>query len=109
MESPASLTGPFNLGNPEEMTIEAIAREVLACTRSTSHLQFKPLPKDDPRRRKPTVDAARQFLGWRPRVPLRKGLEATIAYFALRLASTNSTADVARRKFKKRSASAMPS
>jgi UDP-glucuronate decarboxylase len=97
MESPPAITGPFNLGNPQEMTIEEVAREVLDCTNSTSQLQFKPLPQDDPRRRKPVIDAAEQLLGWRPRVPLRKGLEATISYFALRLATASSTVEMARR------------
>src|SRR5579871_2636524 len=93
MESPAALTGPFNLGNPQEMTIEEIAREVLACTQSASPLRFEPLPKDDPRRRKPVIDAATELLGWRPSIPLRKGLEATIAYFAMRLATTGSPSE----------------
>ena len=87
MESPPSITGPVNLGNPQEMTIEAIAREVLASTGSNSRLQFKPLPPDDPRRRKPLIAAAEQLLGWHPRVTLKKGLEATIAYFALDIAT----------------------
>jgi UDP-glucuronate decarboxylase len=86
MESPASLTGPFNLGNPQEMSVEMIAREILARTRSKSILEFRPLPQDDPKRRKPMIDAAEKRLGWRPRVPLKDGLEATIAYFALLLA-----------------------
>ncbi|MBI5264712.1 MAG: SDR family oxidoreductase [Bradyrhizobium sp.] len=87
MESPASITGPVNLGNPQEMTIEAIAREVLARTKSKSRLRFEPLPVDDPKRRKPTIDAAKKILGWRPEVPIEKGIEATVAYFALRLAT----------------------
>jgi UDP-glucuronate decarboxylase len=83
MESPASLTGPCNLGNPQEITIEAIAREVLAYTRSTSPLRFEPLPKDDPKRRKPVIETALRTLGWRPTVALKDGLKATIAYFLL--------------------------
>jgi UDP-glucuronate decarboxylase len=86
MESPADVTGPFNLGNPQELSIASIARQILACTHSRSPLQFRPLPQDDPKRRKPVIDAAREFLGWRPRVPLKDGLNATIAYFALELA-----------------------
>jgi UDP-glucuronate decarboxylase len=86
MESPASVTGPVNLGNPHEMTIEAIAREVLDCTHSTSTVEFKPLPVDDPKRRKPIIELAEQLLGWQPRIPLRKGLEATVAYFTLEVA-----------------------
>jgi len=103
MESAASLTGPFNLGNPHEMTIEEIAREVLACTHSNSPLRFEPLPKDDPRRRKPVIDAASELLGWRPSIPLRKGLEATVAYFALRLATSGSSGDGLRRRLAKSS------
>ncbi len=87
MESPISFAGPCNLGNPQEITIEAIAREVLACTRSTSPLRFEALPKDDPKRRKPVIDIAERALGWSPRVALKEGLHATIAYFALRLAA----------------------
>ena len=86
MESPPSVTGPCNLGNPQEMTIEAIAREVLAFTKSRSPVRFEPLPQDDPKRRKPVIEAAENWLGWRPRVPLKDGLQATIAYFALRVA-----------------------
>ena len=86
MESPASVTGPCNLGNPQEVTIEAIAREVLSYTRSKSQLRFEALPKDDPKRRKPVIDAAERSLGWRPRVALKDGLQATIAYFVMRLA-----------------------
>lgn len=86
MESPPAVTGPFNLGNPEEISVEAIAREILACTRSRSKVQFRPLPPDDPKRRRPMIDAAERLLGWRPHIGLRRGLEATIAYFAMQLA-----------------------
>jgi UDP-glucuronate decarboxylase len=87
MASPASITGPCNLGNPHEVTIEEIARAVLAHTGSTSPLCFEPLPKDDPKRRKPVIETALRKLGWRPRVTLMEGLQATIAYFALRTAT----------------------
>jgi UDP-glucuronate decarboxylase len=83
MESPASFTGPCNLGNPHEITIETIAREVLACTRSTSPMRFEPLPEDDPKRRRPVIEIALGSLGWRPTVTLKDGLKATIAYFLL--------------------------
>lgn len=91
MESPASVTGPCNLGNPHEVTIEAIAREVLTYTESASPLRFVALPKDDPKRRKPVIDTAARLLGWRPRVALKDGLQATIAYFALRVADGSPT------------------
>jgi UDP-glucuronate decarboxylase len=86
MDSPAAVTGPINLGNPKEMSVETIAREILACTRSNSTLQFRPLPEDDPKRRQPVIAAAEKRLGWQPRVAFKDGLEATIAYFALQLA-----------------------
>jgi UDP-glucuronate decarboxylase len=86
MESPSSVTGPCNLGNPCEMTIEAIARKILACTQSSSRIAFEPLPKDDPKRRKPAIETAERILGWRPRVTLNEGLRATIAYFTLQTA-----------------------
>jgi UDP-glucuronate decarboxylase len=91
MESPRSITGPFNLGNPEEVSVATIAREILACTGSRSSLEFEPLPQDDPKRRKPVIEAAKRLLGWQPRVPLKQGLEATIAYFALQLAGRASS------------------
>ncbi|MGY3533864.1 MULTISPECIES: UDP-glucuronic acid decarboxylase family protein [Bradyrhizobium] len=87
MESPSTVTGPCNLGNPQEITIEAIARTVLACTRSASPLRFESLPEDDPKRRKPVIETAERLLGWRPRVALQDGLQATIAYFSLRVAT----------------------
>jgi len=87
MESPPSVTGPCNLGNPHEVTIEAIAREVLSYTQSDSPLRFEALPKDDPKRRKPVIETAERSLGWSPRVALKDGLQATIAYFALRIAT----------------------
>jgi len=87
MESPAPITGPCNLGNPHEVTIEEIARQILACTRSNSPLCFEPLPADDPKRRQPVIETALRKLGWRPRVALKDGLQATIAYFALRTAT----------------------
>jgi UDP-glucuronate decarboxylase len=90
MESPPSVTGPCNLGNPHEVSIEAIAREVLAYTNSNSPLRFEPLPEDDPKRRKPVIEIALQMLGWHPRVPLKEGLKATIAYFALCTATPGS-------------------
>ncbi|WP_050385566.1 UDP-glucuronic acid decarboxylase family protein [Bradyrhizobium pachyrhizi] len=87
MESPSTITGPCNLGNPQEITIEAIARAVLACTQSASPLRFESLPEDDPKRRKPVIETAERLLGWRPRVTLQEGLQATIAYFSLRVAN----------------------
>src|SRR3954468_560336 len=99
MESPPDLTGPCNLGNPEELTIEEIARKVIAQSRSASELDHKSFPQDDPQRRKPVIGKATAALGWVPRVSLDKGLEATIAYFALSIASSSREATVARIDF----------
>ncbi|GAB4135095.1 MAG: SDR family oxidoreductase [Thermogutta sp.] len=74
-------TGPVNLGNPEEFTIRELAELVLELTGSKSRLIFKPLPPDDPTRRRPDITLARKKLDWRPTMPLREGLARTIAWF----------------------------
>ena len=66
--------GPVNLGNPRELTVIDIARIVLEMTGGHSTIEFKPLPSDDPRRRKPDITLAREKLGWEPKVPLEEGL-----------------------------------
>jgi UDP-glucuronate decarboxylase len=73
--------GAVNLGNPVELTVVDLAQRVLALTGSRSRLVRLPLPKDDPRRRRPDITRAKALLGWEPRVPLAKGLEATVAWF----------------------------
>ncbi|HOV59992.1 MAG TPA: SDR family oxidoreductase [Candidatus Hydrogenedentes bacterium] len=75
------LTGPVNLGNPEEFTIMELARLVIEMTGSRSSVEHRPLPPNDPSRRRPDISLAREKLGWTPTVPLREGLEKTIAYF----------------------------
>jgi UDP-glucuronate decarboxylase len=85
MESPAGFTGPVNLGNPHEMSILDIARLIIELCNSTSTLIFKPLPSDDPQRRKPDIDLAAAKLGWQPTTDIVKGLKATIEYFEARL------------------------
>jgi dTDP-glucose 4,6-dehydratase len=72
---------PVNIGNPVEMTMLEFAREIIRATRSRSKIVFKPLPQDDPRQRQPDITRARTLLGWKPRVPLAKGLVKTIEYF----------------------------
>jgi dTDP-glucose 4,6-dehydratase len=72
---------PVNIGNPVEFTMIECAQEVLAVTGSKSELVFKPLPKDDPTRRRPDITKARTLLNWEPKVPLRQGLEKSLAYF----------------------------
>lgn len=81
MNTPAEVTGPINVGNPAEFTIRQLAEMVIELTGSRSKLVFRPLPQDDPRRRRPDITQARQVLGWEPTTPLRDGLKHTIAYF----------------------------
>ncbi|MDP2055354.1 MAG: SDR family oxidoreductase [Acidobacteriota bacterium] len=72
---------PINIGNPQEMTIEQIARQIIKMTGSTSKIIYKPLPTDDPKVRQPDITRARTLLGWEPKVSLEEGLEHTIGYF----------------------------
>jgi len=76
---------PVNLGNPVEITILELAREVIDLTGSSSEIVFRPLPQDDPRRRRPDITRAREALGWEPRVERRDGLASTIEDFRRRL------------------------
>ncbi|MGE5467339.1 MAG: UDP-glucuronic acid decarboxylase family protein [Ignavibacteria bacterium] len=86
MDSPSDLTGPINLGNPAEVTMLELAETVLRLSGSRSRIEFRPLPQDDPRRRKPDIAQARAALGWTPRVGLADGLAQTIDYFRRSLA-----------------------
>ena len=81
MATGAEVTGPINLGNPNEFTIRQLAELVIQLTGSTSRLVFMPLPSDDPTQRQPNITMAREQLGWEPTVQLREGLVHTIAYF----------------------------
>jgi len=81
METPASVSGPINLGNPNEFTIRELAALVIHKTSSKSTLVHMPLPTDDPKQRQPDISLAAQLLGWKPEVPLASGLEPTIEYF----------------------------
>ena len=74
--------GAVNLGNPVELTVGDLAKRVLAMTGSSSRIVTRPLPVDDPRRRRPDITLAKQLLGWSPRTPLDAGLKATIAWFS---------------------------
>lgn len=72
----------INVGNPGEYTIKQLAQETLRqLPESNSKLVYEPLPKDDPKRRKPDITLAQELLGWSPEIPLREGLSRTIAYF----------------------------
>ena len=75
------MTGPVNLGNPDERSIKDIAELIIAMTDSSSEIVARPLPKDDPTRRKPDIRLAREKLGWEPGVTLEEGLPRAIDYF----------------------------
>jgi UDP-glucuronate decarboxylase len=88
MNSPAEVTGPVNLGNPGEFTMLELAKQVLDLTGSTCPIEYRPLPADDPTRRKPDITRAKELLGWQPAVPLREGLARTVGYFRQALADS---------------------
>ena len=77
----ADYTGPVNLGNPDEMTVLDLAREVIGLSGAPSRIEFGPLPQDDPARRRPDIALARRILGWQPAVPRAEGLRRTIDYY----------------------------
>ena len=81
MATPEAVTGPINLGNPNEFTIKQLAEMVLELTGSKSQLVYRPLPSDDPMQRQPDISQAGEVLGWQPEVQLEEGLKKTIAYF----------------------------
>jgi UDP-glucuronate decarboxylase len=81
MESPGEITGPINLGNPKELTIGDLAEAVLRLTKSSSELEFHPLPDDDPFQRQPDISLAKNQLAWQPSIDLEEGLIQTIDYF----------------------------
>lgn len=81
MENGEDFSGPINLGNPGEFTIRELAELVLKLTGSRSKIVYKPLPADDPVRRRPDITLARQKLGWEPKTPLQEGLQWTIEWF----------------------------
>ena len=84
METP-NFTGPVNLGNPEERTIKELALIIIELTGSKSKLIYKPLPSDDPIKRKPDISLAKNKLKWHPTVEIRDGLNKTIEYFKNKL------------------------
>src|SRR5580698_7207526 len=81
MDSPAEVTGPINVGNPNEFTILDLAELILRKVGGRSKIVFHPLPADDPRQRQPDITLAQSVLDWRPKVALADGLKETIAYF----------------------------
>jgi UDP-glucuronate decarboxylase len=81
MASDKAVTGPINMGNPGEFTMLELAQAILKQVGSQSKLVFKPLPQDDPKKRRPDITLAKQHLDWEPKINLEAGLEKTIAYF----------------------------
>jgi UDP-glucuronate decarboxylase len=75
------ISGPINLGNPNEFTMLELAEKVIETTNSKSKIEYLELPKDDPKQRRPDIEKANQMLGWKPTVELREGLELTTEYF----------------------------
>jgi UDP-glucuronate decarboxylase len=81
MRTPDDITGPLNIGNPEEFTMAELAALTINLTGSRSKIVHHALPQDDPRQRRPDISRAADVLNWTPRTPLRRGLAKTIAYF----------------------------
>jgi UDP-glucuronate decarboxylase len=78
-------TGPINLGNPDEYTILELAQAVQKMVNPNAEIIFKPLPQDDPKRRRPDITKAKSLLGWQPTVPLQEGLKMTVEDFRTRI------------------------
>jgi len=79
--APEGFTGPVNLGNPIEFTMKELAEAVIRVSGSSSTIEYRPLPQDDPKQRKPDISLAKKVLGWEPRITLEQGLKPTLAYF----------------------------
>ena len=81
MASSNKITGPINLGNPHEFTINELAENIIRITNSSSRIEYKSLPQDDPRQRRPDISIVRSLLKWSPKIELDSGLVKTINYF----------------------------
>lgn len=81
MESDIKITGPINLGNPAEFTINELAKKIILLAKSESKIIFKDLPLDDPVMRRPNIDKAHKYLKWKPTIEIDVGLINTIKYF----------------------------
>jgi UDP-glucuronate decarboxylase len=81
MKTDDDITGPLNLGNPDEFTIRQLAEVIIEMTGSKSKLIFEDLPSDDPKQRQPEIEQAQRLLEWEPKTKLRDGLRPTIDYF----------------------------
>jgi len=96
MDTPASVTGPVNIGNPTEFKIIALARMAIDLVGSRSRIVHRPLPENDPQQRRPDISLAHELLGWKPRVALKEGLTSTIAYFERLLSDHNLRSQLAK-------------
>ncbi|NMB91673.1 SDR family oxidoreductase [candidate division WWE3 bacterium] len=85
MMNTENFTGPVNLGNPGEYSILELAEKIIKMTSSKSKIEFKKLPEDDPKKRKPDISLAEEKLNWKPSFNVDKGLEITVEYFAKKL------------------------
>ena len=90
MESSDEIIGPVNMGNPFEFSIKKLAEKIIEITGSSSKLEYKPLPSDDPTQRQPDITLAKESLGWEPKIQLEEGLNKTIPYFEACLESHSS-------------------
>jgi UDP-glucuronate decarboxylase len=81
MATDKSVTGPINLGNPNEFTMQELASKVIELTNSNSKIVYRSLPQDDPRQRQPDISKAKEVLQWQPQIELEEGLLKTINYF----------------------------
>ena len=81
MATPDEVTGPLNLGNPTEVSIQQLAEKIIDISSSRSSIEYQPLPIDDPVRRCPDITRAQKLLGWEPKVSLEEGMAKTITYF----------------------------
>jgi UDP-glucuronate decarboxylase len=88
MDTGDEITGPINVGNPGEFTMLELADAIKRITGSTSTIELRPLPQDDPRQRRPDITKAKQVLNWTPRVQLEEGLTKTIQYFERLIAAS---------------------
>ncbi len=86
MDTEKGFTGPVNMGNPGEFTMNELAKKVLKLTGSKSVIKYFPLPQDDPKMRRPDISQAKEKLGWQPSIDLEEGLDKTIAYFKKKIA-----------------------
>jgi UDP-glucuronate decarboxylase len=92
MATADAVTGPINLGNPDEFTMAELASKIVAMTGSSSRIVHRALPQDDPKQRRPDISRANEELGWSPKVGIEEGLARTIGYFESLLKKTDAQA-----------------